>query len=232
MKYSRYIVILLLLATTAWVNAQQTQQLIAAVNKNFKRVKDYSADATINFEIPTVVIKPITGKVFYKTPNKFRVRTNGIMFLPKQNPYYALMFLADSSAYTSVPMGNEKIGVTDCNVVSVVPLKESDVIFAKFWIDAQKSRIIRSQITTRSNGVIQVDNTYGTNSTYPLPDKMLFTVDMTKFKVPKAISVDINSKTDKGAGYNQKGTGYITISFSGYKVNQNLPDAVFTEEDK
>lgn len=208
------------------ISAQQPAQVLSSAYKNFKRMKDYSAAVKMDFDIPSVNIKSIEGKVFFKQPNRFRIKTSGIIFLPKQNPYYALSFLADSTAYTEVATGTEKIANTDCRVITVLPLKEGDVILCKLWIDAARSLIMRSQITTRTDGMIQMDNTYNTSAVYPTPDKILFTVDMTKFKVPKAIAVDINSKTTTGS-YNQKGTGRITISFTDYKINQNLADSVF-----
>lgn len=209
---------------------QSPQQLISAVYHSFHRVVDYSADVRMDFDIPSVRIKSLGGRVFFKQPDRFRVRTSGIVFLPKQNPYYAMNFLSDSTAYTAVATGAERIGATDCKVVTVLPLKDGDIILGKFWIDPVRQRVVRTQLTTRSNGLIQMDNTYSAQA-YPVPDQILFTVDMTKFKVPKAISVDINSKAAAG-DYNQKGVGHITLSFSGYKINQKLPDSVFTDQTK
>jgi outer membrane lipoprotein-sorting protein len=211
--------------------AQKPMQLIGAVYKNFLRLRDYSADVKIDFNIPSVNMKSIQGKVFFKQPNKFRIRTSGIVFMPKQNPYYAFAFLADTTAYTAVETDQEKINGTVCHVLTALPLKEGDIILAKFWIDIQHQTVVRTQLTTHSNGMIQTDNTYGSQTAYPLPDKVLFTVDMTKFKVPKAISVELNAKpTGTATSYNQKGTGYISLAFSGYKINQKLADTVFTEE--
>jgi hypothetical protein len=209
--------------------AQQPSQLVMQAYRNFMRVKDYSADIQMDFDIPSVHINSIKGKVFFKQPDKFRIRTSGIIFLPKQNPYYALTFLGDSTGYTAVASGTEKIGTTSCSVVTVLPSKDGDIILGKFWIDPVRSLVLRTQLTTRSNGLIQIDNTYNAQPVYPLPQKIQFTVDMTKFKVPKAISVDINSRTGTGS-YNQKGTGYITLTMDGYTINQKLSDSVFTEE--
>ncbi|MFN8287711.1 MAG: hypothetical protein U0V74_13195 [Chitinophagales bacterium] len=222
--------LLLLVLFTECVMAQQPAQTVNAAYKNFKRLKDYSANVKMDFDIPSVRIKSIEGKVYFKQPNRFRVKTNGIIFLPNQNPYYALGFLADSSAYTAVATGTEKIGTADCKIITVIPLKEGEVVLCKLWIDEARSLILRTQLTTRTDGTIQMDNTFSPTAVYPTPDKILFTVDMTKFKVPKAIAVDINSKTTSGS-YNQKSTGHITLSFTDYKINQNLSNSVF-EEDK
>lgn len=230
MKRLHYIILALLLCTQG-LKAQQPMQLIGAVYKNFLRLRDYSADVKMDFNIPSVNMKSIQGKVFFKQPNKFRIRTSGIVFMPKQNPYFALTFLADTTAYNAVETGQEKIDGYMCRVVTTLPLKDGDIILAKFWIDIQRMIVLRTQLTTHTNGMIQIDNTYGAQTAYPLPDKTLFTVDMTKFKVPKAISVELNAKpTTNVTTYNQKSTGYITLAFSGYKINQKLADTFFTEE--
>ncbi len=223
------LILAVLICCAGTLVAQQPSQLVMSAYRNFMRVKDYSADIQMDFDIPSVRINSIKGKVFFKQPDKFRIRTSGIIFLPKQNPYYALAFLGDSTGYTAVASGTEKIGATTCSVVSVLPVKDGDVILGKFWIDPVRALVVRTQLTTRSNGLIQMDNTYSAQLAYPLPQKIVFTVDMTKFKVPKAISVDINSRTTAGS-YNQKGTGHITLTMDGYQINQKLSDTVFTEE--
>ena len=224
--------IILSVCSMQHLSAQSPSSLLAAAYKNFKSLKDYAADVKMEFDIPSVRIKSVEGKVFFKQPNRFRIKTNGIVFLPKQNPYYAISFLGDTTGYTAVATGTEKIGNTICSVVTVLPVKDGDIILGKFWIDPIRSLVIRTQFTTRSNGTIQMDNTYGPQTKYPLPDKILFTVDMTKFKVPKAISVEINAKTAANNNYNQKGIGHITLTFTAYKVNQKLPDTVFTEQNQ
>ncbi len=230
MKQKIFFSAIVLMIFSVQLMAQNPKQLIAAVNKKFNSVQDYSADLKMDFNIPSVNIQTIKGKVFFKKPNKFRVRTHGIVFLPKENPAYALTLLADTNSYTALINGEEKIGNCVCKVVNVIPNKDGDMILGKFWIDAKTALVMRSQLTTKSNGTIQMDNTYEENNL--LPSKILFTVDIAKFKIPKALAVDINSKSSTNKSYNTKTAGFITLNFSNYKVNQKLQDAVFTEEEK
>ena len=212
-------------------HAQTPKQIIASVTKKFALVNDYSAVINMQFDIPSVNLQKIDGKVFYKKPNKFRIKTQGIVFLPKQNPYFAITALADTNSFTAILSGEEKINNSNTSIINVIPNSEGDLILGKFWIDTKRAIVLKSQWTTKSNGTIQIENFFGTNMAYALPDKMLFTVDVTKFKVPKAVAVDINSKSSpkspKASG--AKGTGKITLSFSQYTVNKKLPDAVFDE---
>lgn len=210
--------------------AQNPKEIIAKVNQNFSKVKDYAADIAMQFQIPGVNIEPISGKVYYKTPDKFRVKTKGIVFLPKQNPYYALAMLKDTNAYTAISSGTEKIGGINCAVINVIPNSEMDLILGKFWIDYAKGVVMKSQLTTKSNGTIIIENSYGTMTQYALPDKIVFTVDMTKFKVPKAVAVDLNSKSKSNKNESGRGTGTIQLLFTKYTLNQKLSDAVFTEQ--
>ena len=46
------------------LSAQQPVQLIAEVYKNFQRLRDYSADVKMDFNIPSVNMKSIQGRYF------------------------------------------------------------------------------------------------------------------------------------------------------------------------
>jgi len=228
-------IITALLAISISASAQSPKQILAQVNEKFGKVNDYSANIHLQFDLPSIHLDPIDGKVFFKKPAKFRIKTKGIVFLPKQNPYYSLSALADTNSYTAVYTGEEKIGTVNAVILQVLPNGgENDLILGKFWIDKVNRVVLRSQLTTKSSGTILLDNSYGANSmiAYALPDQMTVTVDMAKFKVPKMISADINNKSTHTANESKKGTGVIKLSYSAYSINKKLPDSVFTEEVK
>lgn len=210
-----------------FAQAQQPKEIIARVNQQFSKVLDYTADIQINFRIPGVNMEPAKGKVFYKAPDKFRVKTSGILFLPRQNPYQSLSLLRDTNAYMAVSGGSEKVGAIMCQVINVIPSKDGDLILGKFWIHHEKGLVLKSQLTTRSNGTILVENNYGSQERFALPDQMVFTIDMTKFKVPKTVAVDLNSKSKVTKSGSDKESGSIELLFSRYALNQKIKDEVF-----
>lgn len=231
----KLLIITALLALTISATAQSPKHTLALVNQKFGKVNDYSANIHLQFNLPSVNMQPIDGKVFFKKPSKFRIRTKGIIFLPKQNPYYSLSTLTDTNSYTAINTGEENIGNTVATIIQVIPNGgDNDLILGKFWIDKVNNVILRSQLTTKSSGTIQLESNYGANSSiaYALPDKMTVTVDMAKFKIPKMFSADINAKSNHDPNANAKGTGVIILSYSRYAINQKLPDSVFVEEAK
>ncbi|MBK9731047.1 MAG: hypothetical protein IPO83_07145 [Chitinophagaceae bacterium] len=219
--------LVLLLLTANFLLAQSPNEVITSVNNRFSKVNDYTANVNVSCNISFIKIEPINAKVFYKRPDKFRVKSTGILILPKQNANFYFTALADTNSFTAVKTGEEMIGGVQVQVINVIPSADtSDLILGKFWIDNVKGLVLKSQLTTKSQGTILVENVYGSMKEYALPDKMLFTVDVGKFKIPKALAADLNhtanNKTSQGDN-----KGRITLTFSGYAVNKGVSNDVF-----
>lgn len=210
--------------------AQDAKAIIRLAYKNFAPISDYSCKTFINFDIPGLNIEHIDGMIFYKKPSKFRVRCNGIVFLPKQNPNQILSIISDTLSFMPVFMGKETVNAISCDIVQLIPLKDQDIVAAKIYIDS-KGLVQKAQITSKENGTANVINTFDASSKYGMPAKTMITFDMKKFKVPKMVSVDINSKSPIKTAGPLKTTGSVTLTFSAYKFNQKLSDTVFTEKD-
>lgn len=203
--------------------------LIHAINKKFTQVKDYSAALRMEFDIPSVKLTPVEGAVYFKQPDKFRVKTEGIIFLPKQNPYFTLQSIRDTNTYTAIFAGEETVQSAKTQVVNVIPNDNAgELILAKLWIDPARKLILRSQLTTKSSGTLTVEQGYGRFQGSALPDWIRFTIDVARFKVPKSVAVDLSASKNSN-GLPARGTGTIQLFFSNYKLNQNLSDAVFSQ---
>lgn len=202
--------------------------LLRKVNVKYAKVKDYSADVLINTRISFLKILPQRAKVYFKTPDKFKVKAKGIAILPKQNFDQLFRLIADEKSFMAFVSGTESINQINVVMVNVIPTADtSDLVLAKIWIDPVRNLIIKSQLTTKSNGTVLIDYQYGSFAEFALPDKMVFTVDVKKFKIPKAIAADINTSSTPKPGAKEPKTGQIIISFSKYLVNLGVADAYF-----
>ena len=207
--------------------AQTASQIINKVNQNFSKVNDYTADMNIHLDVSFIKMKDIAAKVFFKKPNKFKVKAEGIMLLPKQNPNNIQAMLKDTNSYNAIKTGAEIINGVSTTIITVIPNADtSDLILGKFWIDTNKGVILKSNLTTRSNGNMEIEHFYGTNSGYALPDKLIFTIETSKFKLPKALVVDLDS-SPTGTDNPENKKGKITIVFSNYLLNKGVDDKIF-----
>jgi hypothetical protein len=222
--------LLFLLPFQLW-SQTSPKTLIQGVTRRFDQVKSYSASLQMQFQIPGVQLEPIAGKVYYKRPSRFRIQAKGILFMPKQNPYYALQLLRDTTAYTAIFSGEERIGNIPMQVIQIIPRQSgSDLVLGKFWIEETRQLIHKAQLTTQSSGTLTMEQTYGKQAGYGLPDGIRFLIDVDRFKIPKAVAMEINAKARRGGAAPQRGIGEIILSFSGFRLNELLDDKVFEEE--
>lgn len=208
--------------------AQDANQIVKAVRLKLELVNDYTVDIHVKAQVPMIKIDEVDAKIYYKQPNLMKVESKGIAILPKQGMGELNAFLTNEKAYTCALNGTKMIGDVKTAVVSVLPLTEnSDVILVKLWIDTQRDLILKSQITSKSNGTLNVDYFYGDQAKYGLPYKMVFTIDVKKFKLPKSVAADLHQNKKKNNAKDGPQTGTIVMQMRNYKVNQGIPNSKF-----
>ncbi len=229
----KHFVLLVFFVTTtiSSLHAQEAKELIREVNKKFAAVQDYKANVLMKFALPGIKINTLRGKVYYKKPNKLRIRAKGIFFIPKENPMKDIpKLLANTDSYTSIISGYAEIEGIKCAVVNVIPLDPNlELIIGKFWVSLKDPLIYMSEITTKENGTIRTQNFYGDYATQALPDKVLIQIEMKKFKVPKMLAMDVKKKSKRKTSV-KKNTGEIYMLISDYKINTKLSNAVFSKK--
>ncbi len=221
--------------TATFAHAQQTdsKQILRDVNLTFQKVKDYTADIKIKTDIPFINILPVNAKVFFKQPDKFHIQSKGIAILPKQGPENMMASLRDTAAFTAVFLMNDVLNGLPVAIINILPVSDTnDIVVGKFWIDVQRKIVMRSQITSKTNGTVNAEYVYGSNAAYALPDKVTFIIDTKKFKMPKAVSADLNNYAKENADKQKENKGKIMLSFSRYVINKGIDDAVFKKTKK
>jgi len=222
--------IVLIFFTSIDVEAKQTpNQLLQEVHLKMAKVQDYSVNAGITADIPLIRILPVNAVIYFKQPDKFKLDSKSIAVMPRQGFSDVAKIIMDSTSYTAVSTGTETIGNVQAQIVSVIPSVDTeDLVLAKFWIDASVDLILKSQLTTRSSGTMTIEYFYGTQIAYGLPDRMIFTVDVKKFKIPKALASDFHNQAKASVVDDKKDKkGQIVINLKNYKINSGLKDSFF-----
>lgn len=215
-----------------WGVGQDANAILQQVRSRFEQVNDLRCDVQMNFDIPGVAIDRISGKMLYKKPDKFRVKTKGLIFLPKQNPFSQLEILEDPKNYMAVVAGAARSAAgIDCHVVNVIPTNGGDMVLMKLLIGKKDNRIYESELTLKREGTVQYFNTYSAASDL-IPTTMEFKADFKRFKMPKAISGDFNSTpVREEEGQSKYETGRVMMTISNLELNRKIDDAEFVNED-
>jgi hypothetical protein len=223
------IILVLCIFYGSLISAQNpANQLLRGVYNKLQKAKDYTVHANIKVDMPFIRILPIDAKIYFKQKDKFKVESKSIAIIPRQGFDQNSKMIADTNSFTAVIQGNEMISGISCTIVNIIPLSDTtDLILGKLWIDPKQSVVLKSQLTTKSNGTILTEFTYGSQAGYGLPDKMIFSVDVKKFKIPKGVSGDTNSSSTDAKKDENKKTGKVFIVLTGYEINKGIPDSIF-----
>jgi outer membrane lipoprotein-sorting protein len=232
MRYIRFHFLFSLMLLSAFSFAQpDANTVLRGVRARLMKAKDYTVQANIKVDMPFIRMMPIDAKIYFKQKDKFHVESKSIAIVPRQGFDQSSRMLADTNSFTAVRQGTEMVGKVSTEVINVIPLSDtSDLILGKLWIDAANNLILKSQMTTRNNGTIVTEYTYGSQSAYGLPDKMVFSVDVKKFKIPKGVTADINNTSTEKKDDGKDKKGKIYISLSSYVINKGIPDSVFKKK--
>lgn len=199
--------------------SQSSDALIAKLQTKFKKVKEYTVKAQIDTRLPFIKMLPVSAQILYKQPDIFKVESKGIAIIPRQGFDQIGKLIQNSGAYTVVPQGDAELNGVRTQVITLIPNQDTgEVLVGKLWIDPVQVVVLKSQLTTRSNGTVSADFVYGTQIANALPDKITFSIDTKKFKIPKAMTGDMNSSAPKKPETSSDTKGSITIYLSNYIV--------------
>ena len=217
---------------TTWAQIAEPKFLLDSINTKLNKVNDYSADVKIKLNVSFIKIPVKEAKVFYKKPDKIKMKSTGFALLPKKGVNFSLTTLLNKS-YTSVWIKKELVNGANCDVIKIIPLVEDpDILLATVWIDRKNQLLLKVGANTKSNGSFLIDFIYNLKSNvFDLPEKLNFTFEVNKMSLPMGITGDFDSdKAPEKGNKPQKAT--LSLFYSNYLVNKGIPDSFFAEETK
>lgn len=218
-----------------FAQSNRSEEILDKVKENFNKVKDYEVDVQIKVDVNFLKVPESKAKIYFKQPDKVRLKSSGFAMLPKEGLNFSPMnFLTGD--YTSFFDKEGSIDGYSCYQIKIIPLGDkSDLILTNLWIDKNKFVIRQIESTTKSNGTFTINLKYRNDLNYPLPTFMVFAFNVRKMELPESLGADMddtNQSNKEKKNKNGATTGKVYVTYSNYKVNSNLPDSVFAEEKK
>lgn len=212
-------------------HAQDLNVLVQKVREKLDLVNDYQATGRLKTNVTFLRVPVATVKVYFKKPNKLKVKNEkGISFIPKGAVNINMNNLLSTGKYTVLDAGNDKIGNSTVKVVKLLPEDDnSDVVLSTLYIDETNFVIRRAKTTTRDNGTYELEMSYGTYTSYGLPDKVIFSFNTKDYKMPKGVTFDFDDGTQakKNEDKMKNRKGKVEIDFKSYTINKGVDEGVF-----
>lgn len=221
------LIFLLILSSRAF--SQDMTSLVMKVKAKLDQVNDYEAEGRMKTDVAFIKAPVGRVKVYYKKPDKFRLKKDGgISLLPKGGVSVNMNSIFTTSGFTAIGAGEAMINGVNTKVVKILPDDEnSDIVLSTMYIDEANLLVRKSTVTTKENGTYTVEMSYGKFAQYGLPDKVSFSFNTKNYSLPKGITLEFDDEKPADANKLKNRKGRVEITYTNYIINKGISDAVF-----
>ena len=221
-------------------------EIVLKANEEFEKVSDFQAKMTVSLDVPGLRMPKKEYRAYYKRPNKFKATTKGFGVLPNTG-----LFTSPSDNFDNlkdliinqdkIKIGNNQIMISGTLIIdslkakfpneyaklSFNPIVDVVVDTSKWLINSVTSRIDTLKLFQINNYYELYENKYYLPSIskveYFIKDMKL--ANWLKDDIPSMIGAD--QQIAKGQDIVK---GMITVKYSDYLINKNLPDYIFKKK--
>jgi hypothetical protein len=121
--------------------------------------------------------------------------------------------------FMTLNLGKVPFAGRECEMIKVIPTTEkSDYSIATLWLDTTALRILKSQISTKKNGVFDIAYRY--DSQQELPSEIRVEFEVTGVKIPLRFLGKDTQVDREGMKENPQEKGAITLKLEGVEVSR------------
>jgi len=227
----RFFFIVVLFVAFTNVQAQDMTALVTKVKAKLDQVNDYEAEGNMKTDVSFIKAPIGKVKVYFKKPNKFRLKKEGgISLLPKGGVSVNMSTIITTSDFVALAAGESVIDGFKTKIVKLLPTNEaSEIVITTLYIDEPNLLVRKAITTTKENGTYEMQMSYGAYANYGLPQKVIFSFNTKDYKLPKGITLefDDNEKPLSEAQKLKNKKGRVEITYANYVVNKGIADSFF-----
>lgn len=225
-----FVFVTVLVSSASFGQEGDMMGLINKVKAKLDQVNDYEAEGKMKTDVAFIKAPLGRVKVYFKKPNKFRLKKDGgISLLPKGGVSVNMNSIFTITDFVALAAGEAVINGTNTKVIKLLPTDEnSDIVLTTMYIDEPNLLIRKSTVTTKENGTYTIEMNYGKFTQYGLPDKVIFSFNTKDYYLPKGITLEFDDEkpqTETKKVKNRKGR--VEITYSNYSINKGIADSVF-----
>ena len=236
------IILLFLLYSFLFSDENKEDYYIRKTNEKFNEVNDYQVEMVIRVKVPAFRMPKKKYKVFYKKPNKIKIKSKGFGILPKTG-----LFTSPNDNFDNL---KNITMIYDEDLSNHVVLKGDLIVDSlKFDMPNEYSRItfdpivevkidtinwVIKNVTTKLDSLklFQINNNYDIyNDKYYMPKESIVKYFIKDKKLFNWINKDASNVIGQGKELANRNDsiveGTITVEYNNYKINKGIKDKIF-----
>ncbi|MGC8654392.1 MAG: LolA family protein [Candidatus Kryptoniota bacterium] len=199
--------------------AERGVSYLRNVLSKFSGIRDYAVDVRVHFELQEVQAPDMEGKFFYKSPDKVKIKSNGIFMVPKEIGIFNPRRF-DPDKFVVELLDSLSCDGDSCVRVSLIP--KNDRLRQNVILTIDEKKWLIKEISSRLPRGVEMTAriTYGIFNSFSLPEKI--DVDLKS----EGQNIEQGESLPRGR-FHPWVTGRVVIYYSNYKVNSGLSDSIF-----
>ena len=215
---------------------------IEKTNNQFNLINDYQVDMAIELDIPAFRMPKKKYKVYYKRPNKIKVKSKGFGILPKTGLFTSPNDNFDNLKNMKLVNYYDQNNINDILIVGdlivdslklEMPNEYSRITFNPIVeVKIDTSKWVIKNVTTKLDTLklFQINNYYQDYDEYYMPYKSVVKYYIKDKKLFNWLNKDAGSVMGKENLPNSNNSiveGTIIVNYKKYKINKGIKDKIF-----
>ncbi len=215
----KYVWLIGLLGMGMALQAQQVDPVLSQVKKRLDSITRFEVGVRMEVDIRHVNMPEKSAELTYIQGNSVHIASEDFVLIPKRGLDFGLIELY-KYPFMTLNLGEVAFQGRRCELIKVIPTTDaSDYSIATLWLDPSAPRILKSQISTKKNGVFDITYQYAAPGDI-LPSQIRVEFQVNDIRIPLRF-VGREAQVDKEqlkADPGQKGA--ITLRFSNYRITR------------
>ena len=228
----------------AFFFAQQSieERIIAKTNEQFNLIEDYQVNMVVNLDIPAFRMPKKKYKIYYKQPNKIKVKAKGFGVLPKTglftSPNDNFDNLKDINLSLDSGLEVDRVILRGTLIVDSLkldmPNEYSRITFVPtVEVKIDTSKWVIENVTTKLDTLklFQINNSYASfENEFYMPEKSTVEYYLKDKKIFNWINKDVSNIIGQDESLmknNSTVKGTISVLYTDYEINKGISDKIF-----
>tara|TARA_B100000676_G_C17994381_1_gene796880 strand:+ start:436 stop:1173 length:738 start_codon:yes stop_codon:yes gene_type:complete len=235
---------IMLFQNLLFANGKKEDYYIDKINEKFNTINDYKVDMTIKIEVPAFRMPKKKYKVFYKKPDKIKIKSKGFGILPKTG-----LFTSPNDNFDNlknIKLAKNKLELDENEIMMIgdlivdslkleMPNEYSRITFDPIVeVKVDTLNWVIKNVTTKLDTLklFQINNYYEIYSNeHYMPKQSVVKYYIKDKKLFNWLNKDAGNIINQGQELANKNNsiveGTITVNYKNYKINKGIKDKVF-----
>jgi hypothetical protein len=208
--------LLLFLLGCSFLPAQEVDPLLQKVRGRMESIETFQASVEMQVDISFVNMPVKQAEISYVKGEPISVTSEDFVMIPKRGLDLTLNELF-RYPFMTLNLGKVELGGRLCELIKIIPSGDaSDYSIASLWVDPVVLQVLKTQISTKKNGVYDIFYAYSEREAV-LPSEIRVEFEVSGVKIPlRFLGRDTQVDRD-GMRQNpqERGAIYLNLAYSG-----------------